>query len=127
MFKAALALKHASKNAITDTNTTSATATHSSIPNLAHPMPSMPIANFPQYPQMMFLSPFMGYGMPGVPYPSGNPFAADPGMVSMPTKALPPSSPPTADCMIADFCEKYNLGERVETGLDKLGSVVEMT
>jgi hypothetical protein len=42
-------------------------------------------------------------------------------MVSMPTRTSPPSSPPTADCTIAEFCEKYGLGERVEAGLDKLG------
>jgi hypothetical protein len=122
MFKASLALKHASKNAITDTNTAIAAATHSSIANLAPPMPSMPFANLPQYPQMPFPSPFMGYGMPSMLYPSVNPFfAASPSTAFMPTKASPPFSPLTTNCTIAEFCEKYNLGKQVEVGLDELG------
>jgi hypothetical protein len=122
MFKALLALKHASKNAITDTNTAIAAATHLSIANLAPLMPSMPFANLPQYPQMLFPSLFMGYGMPSVPYPSVNPFfAAGPSTASMPTKASPPSSPSTTNCTIAEFCKKYNLGKQVEAGLDELG------
>jgi hypothetical protein len=59
-----------------------------------------------------------------MPY-SGNPFfAAGPGMVSMPTMAscqLPPSSPPTANCTVVEFCDKYNLGKQLEVGLEKLG------
>jgi len=128
MFKAALALKHPSKCTITDTNPTPAAATLASTP----PTP------FPHLP-MSFMSPFMGYGAPSMPYPFGNPFfggggvdpntfgagpsmfGAGPSGVSMPTKS-PPSSPPTsAQCTIAEFCEKYDLGERVEVGLDKLG------
>ena len=55
-------------------------------------------------------------------YPIGNPFfATGPGIVSMPTRSSLPSFLPTANCMIAEFYEKYNLGEQVETGLDKLG------
>ncbi len=64
----------------------------------------------------------MGYP-PNTPYP-GNPFfAAGLSMVLMPTKALylPPLSPLTANCLIAEFCESYNLGEQVEVGLEKLG------
>jgi hypothetical protein len=68
---------------------------------------------------------FAGYSAPGMPYPSGNPFfASSPDMVSMPTKTEPPSSPPTsttANCTVEEFCEKYNLGEGVETGLERLG------
>ena len=77
-------------------------------------MPTMPFANFPQYPQALFpqmypqmpgpLPPFMGYA-PSMPYP-GNPFvAAGPSMVPMPMKAprSPPSSPPTANCTVAEF------------------------
>src|SRR6266567_7209906 len=71
---------------------------------------------------MPFISPFMGYRAPGMLYPVGNPFfVTGPGMVSMPIRSSLPSSPPTTDCMIAEFCEKYNLGEWVEIGLNKLG------
>jgi hypothetical protein len=42
-------------------------------------------------------------------------------MVSMPTKASPPSSPPTANCTIAEFCKTYDLGVEAETGLEMLG------
>jgi hypothetical protein len=38
----------------------------------------------------------------------------------MPTND-PPSSPPTADCTIAEFCETYNLGEQAGAGLENLG------
>jgi hypothetical protein len=134
MFKASLALKHPSKGAIPDINPATAAATQLSIPNFAPAAPSTP---FPTL-SMPFMPPFMGYGAPGVPYPFGNPFfggGADPNMfgagpsmfgagpstVSMQTKS-PPSSPPTGvRCTIAEFCEKYDLGERVEAGLDKLG------
>jgi len=65
-------------------------------------------------------SPFMGYGA-GMPY-SGNPFfVPGPGMVSMPTKPSPPSSPPTANCTVAEFCELYDLDKHTEVGLEKLG------
>jgi hypothetical protein len=135
MFKASLALKRASKNAInTDTLTASTPpAMQLSTPNLAHTqgqMPIMPFANFPQYPQVSFpqtyapMHPFMGYGVPGMPYPSGNPlFTAGPSMFSMPTTTSrsPPSSPPTADYSIAQFCEAYHLGEQAEVGLENLG------
>ena len=132
MFKASLALKSALKNAkkVIDSDITAATNT----PPATQPstsaqgqMPTMPFANFPQYPQVPFpqmypqmpLSPFMGYG-PSMPY-SGNPFV--PGMVSMPTKAprSPPSLPPAANCTMAEFCELYDLGEQAEVGLEKLG------
>lgn len=67
----------------------------------------------------------MGYGAPGMPFPSGNPFvgAAGPSMVSMPTMTpnSPPSSPPTANYSIAEFCKKYELGEQAEAGLENLG------
>ncbi|KAF8502634.1 hypothetical protein F5888DRAFT_1867499 [Russula emetica] len=33
----------------------------------------------------------------------------------------PPSSPPTANCTVAHFCETYDLGEDTEVGLQKLG------
>lgn len=123
MFKASLALKRASKNA---TDAATATATQPAAPSLASLAPSVPFANVAQYPQMPFMSPFMNYGMPGpagMPYPPANPFfAAGPGMVSMPTRLSPPSSPPApTDCTIADFCEKYDLGDQVEAGLERLG------
>jgi hypothetical protein len=81
---------------------------------MANTTPSMPFANLPQYPQMLFMLLFMGYGF-GMPYPLGAavPGVAVPSMVSMPT-LLPPFPPPTtADCTIAEFCEKYKLGEVV--------------
>ena len=68
----------------------------------------------------------MGFGMP---YP-GNPFfPAGPGMVTMPTTTTatrpesrsPPSSPPSANYIAAEFCELYNLGEQAAIGLEKLG------
>ncbi len=143
MFKASLALKHASKNA-TDPDTPSAAATN--LLPVTQPSTStqgqmpFPFANFPQYSQaqmqfpltyaQMPLSLFMGYGS-SMSYP-GNPFfATDLGMVSMPTKALHPSrslpsSPLTADCTIVEFCEAYDLGEQVEAGLEKLGFRLEM-
>ena len=121
MFKMSLALKRPSKNA-----TNAATATATSLASLAGP--SVPFANVAQYPQMPFMPPFMNYGMPapGMPYPpvNVNPFfAAGPGMVSMPTRVSPPSSPTpaTTDCTIAEFCERYDLGDQVEAGLERLG------
>src|SRR6266576_1002173 len=132
MFKALLALKHASKSA-TKTNTTTTTNVLPAMQpstSTQGQMPIMPFANFPQYPQAMFppmypqipQSPFMGYP-PNMPYPGIPFFAASLSMVPMPTKALYslPSSPPTANCSIAEFCELYNLGEQVEVGLEKLG------
>ena len=137
MFKASLALKFASKNAkkATDSDITAATNTPPvmQLSTFAQgQMPTMPFANFPQYPQVPFpqmypqmpspLPPFMGYA-PSMPYP-GNPFvAAGPSMVPMPMKAprSPPSSPPTANCTVAEFCELYDLGEQAEVGLERLG------
>jgi len=74
---------------------------------------------FPQvYPQM---SPFMGYGPHGMPFPQGHPFfPAGQGMASMPTRS-PPSSPPTMDCTIAEFCDTYGLGEQAVVKLERLG------
>jgi len=93
-------------------------------------MPMTPLRNFLQYPQALFPqmyappSLFMGYG-PGTPPYSSNPFlAAGLSMVFMPTTPLhhlPPSSLPTANCTIAEFCESYDLGDQVEVGLEKLG------
>ncbi len=132
MFKASLALKHTSKS-VTKTDTAATTNVLPAMqPSMSTQgqMPIMPFTNFPQYPQAMFppmylqipQSPFMGYPS-NMPYP-GNPFfAAGPSMVPMLTKALysPPSSPPTANCSIAEFCESYNLGEQAKVGLEKLG------
>ncbi len=132
MFKASLALKHASKS-VTKTDTAAAINVLPAMQpstSTQGQMPIMPFVNFLQYPQVMFppmypqipQSPFMGYP-PNMPYP-GNPFfAAGLSMVLTPTKASysPPSSPPTANCSIAEFCELYNLGEQVEVGLEKLG------
>jgi hypothetical protein len=51
----------------------------------------------------------------------GHPFIAPvPGMVPMPTVS-PPSSPPTSGPTIAEFCHRYDLGDSVSAGLDKLG------
>jgi hypothetical protein len=138
MFKASLALKHASK-IVMDSDTAFAGATNM-LPATQPPstpiqgqmptMPMTPFMNFLQYPQVLFsqmyvpLSLFMGYG-PGTPPYSSNPFlAAGLSMVSMPTTPLHHSllsSPPTANCMIAEFCELYDLGDQVEVGLEKLG------
>jgi hypothetical protein len=133
MFKSSLALKHASKNA-KDSDTASASNT---LPVAQPSTPAqlqmpMPFGNFPPFSQPLFphmyaqtpMSPFMGYG-PNVPY-AGNHFfdtGSGTGMVSMPTKASrsPPSSPPTADCTIAEFCDAYDLGEQAALGLEKLG------
>jgi hypothetical protein len=130
MFKSLLALKHVSKNA-KDSDTANASNTSSAAPSTSMPpvtQPSMsaqlqmpiPFGNFLQFPQPLFphmyaqtpMPPFMGYG-PSVPY-AGNHFfntGSGTGMVSMPTKASrsPPSSPPTADCTIAEFCDAYDL------------------
>ena len=125
-FKDSAALKRPSKNAIMpNTSTAAVAAASSSIHTLAPTTPTMPFANlsqYGQYPQMLFLpvSPFMGYGAPGMVYPSGNSVFA-PGMVSMPTRPSPPSSPPAVDCTIAEFCQTYKLGDRIEVGLEKLG------
>jgi hypothetical protein len=133
MFKASLALKRASKIA-TDSDTTSTAATN--MPPAAQPstsnqfqIPMTPFMPFTQYPQMyaqMPPPPFMGYG-PGMPFAGGNPFfeaGLSSGMGTIPTNALhpsPPSSPPTPNCTIAEFCEAYSLGEQTELGLEKLG------
>jgi hypothetical protein len=45
---------------------------------------------------------------------------AGPSMASMPRND-PPSSPPTANCTVAQFCETYDLGDQTEAGLEKLG------
>jgi hypothetical protein len=132
MFKASLALKRASRP---DTDTAS---TVTNVPPVMQPQPPimpMPFTPFAQYPQAfphmyapmagMAPSPFMGYGP--MPFAGSNPFfEAGPssGVVSMPTTTVhrsPPSSPPTANCSIAEFCEVYNLGEQAELGLEKLG------
>ena len=77
------------------------------------------------YPQ---LPPFTGYGPYGISLPAGhsffpagpNTFPAGPSMFPTPTRD-PPSSPPTANCMITQFCDTYYLGEHAEVGLKKLG------
>jgi hypothetical protein len=132
MFKASLALKCVSNDSDT-TATTLTTATQLPIPtpNASHAqisqMSQMPIIPFPQYSPMMFpqvypqMSPFMGYGPHGMPFPQGHPFfPAGQGMASMPTRS-PPSSPPTMDCTIAEFCDTYGLGEQAVVKLERLG------
>jgi hypothetical protein len=130
MFKALLALKRASKTT-TDSDSTIAVATQPSFstpnPNTAYThMPTMPY--FPQYPPFPHpysqMLPFMGYGVPGMPLLPGNPFVpTGTSMASMPTMPTInlPSSPPTADCTIAQFCLTYDLGEHTEAALEKLG------
>jgi hypothetical protein len=123
IFKTSLALKTMSKCAkkVTDSDITIATnmpPANQPSTSAQGPMPTMPFVNFPQYPQAPFpqmypqmpLPPFMGYA-PSMPY-SGNLFVpALPGMISMPTKALhsPPSSPPTANCTVTEFCKLYSM------------------
>jgi len=132
MFKASLALKCISNDSDT-TATTLAAATQPPIPtpNVSHTqisqMLQMPIIPFPQYSPMMFpqvypqMSPFMGYGPHGMPFPQGHPFfPAGQGMASMPTRS-PPSLPPTTDCTIAKFCNTYGLGEQAVVKLERLG------
>lgn len=135
MFKAALALKRPSKSAH---GSSAAAAAIMDAPPVTPMQPStstqgqvatMPFMNFPQYPQALFpptfaqMSPFVGFGA-GTPYP-GNPFfPPGPGTAFTPTTVTrhsPPSSPPTANCSLAEFCEVYNLGEHAEAGLEKLG------
>jgi len=90
-------------------------------------MSQMLIIPFPQYSLMMFpqvypqMSPFMGYGPHGIPFPQGYPFfPASQGMASMPIRS-PPSSPPTVGCTIAKFCDTYSLGEQAVVKLERLG------
>ncbi len=134
MFKAGQALKRMSKSS-TD-SPIPPTPPPTMEPSMPVPtqvqMPVMPFPTLFQYPQMPFpqVSPqmplFMDYGGMGMPY-SGNPFTAGAGMEAMPIRAphhqshSPPSSPPTTDCSITDFCKLYNLGPQAESGLDHLG------
>jgi hypothetical protein len=126
MFKASLALKHSSKTAA-DVAPATQPASSTLNPNTAYThMPTMPY--FPQYPPFPHpysqMLPFMGYGAPSIPLLPGNPFVpTGTSMVSMPTMPTmdPPSSPPTADCTIAQFCLTYDLGEHTEATLEKLG------
>lgn len=134
MFTADKALKRASKSSTkSPTPPTTPPTTEPSMPVPTQvQMPAMPLPTFFQYPQIPFpqVSPqmplFMGYGGMGMPY-SGNPFTAGAGMEATPIRPSryqsrsPPSSPPTANCSIADFCESYNLGPQAESGLDHLG------
>ena len=140
MFKAALALKCPSKSAQGSNTATAAMInmppTMTNVPPAMQPSMStqgqvaaMPFVNFPQYPQAMFpptfaqMPPFMNFGAE-TPYP-GNPFLPPgPGMafaLTAMTCHSPPSSPPTASCSVAEFCEMYDLGERAEAGLERLG------
>src|SRR5216684_442693 len=134
MFKAGQALKCTSKSS------TDSPMPPTPPPTMepSTPMPTqvqMPVMPFPtlfQYPQMPFpqvslqMPLFMGYGGMGMPY-SGNPFTTGAGTEAMPIRAphrqshSPPSSPPTADCSITNFCKLYNLGPQAESGLDHLG------
>jgi hypothetical protein len=136
MFKASLALKCISNDSNT-TATTLAMATQPPIPtpNASYAqisqMSQMPIIPFPQYSLMMFpqvypqMSPFMGYGPHGMPFPQGHPFfPASQGMASMPTRS-PPSSPPTVDCTIAKFYDMYGLGKQAVVKLERLGFLLE--
>jgi hypothetical protein len=130
MFNEAKAIKRATRK-VPDVDTAATTHTPpSSQPSTSAPgqMGTMPFTNMPPFPYQtnfpsMYMPPFAGFGMPY----SGNPFpffTPSPGTASVLTNALrqsPPSSPPTADCSIADFCMAYNLGERTEAGLEKLG------
>ena len=96
-------------------------------------MPTMPFANFPQYPQVPFssnvsadawpLPPFMGYA-PSSCHILANPFvAAGPSMVPMPMKAprsphLPDHPPPTA--RLQSFASCMTWGEQAEVGLEEV-------
>ena len=113
MFKASLALKHASKDA---TNTDSA-------PTSAWgQMHTMPFTHFPQYTQALFPHPYMQMPLsPFTGYMPSTPFAAGLSMASMPTKSSLPSSPPTINCTVAEFCESYGLGNQAVIGLENLG------
>ncbi len=140
MIKTALALKHLLKSAQGSNTATAAMInmlpTMTNVPPAMQPSMStqgqvaaMPFVNFPQYPQAMFpptfaqMPPFINFGA-GTLYP-GNPFfPPGPGMAFAPTAMTchsPPSSPPTASCSVAEFCEMYDLGERAEAGLKRLG------
>ncbi len=132
MFKASLALKCISNDSNT-TATTLAAAAQLPIPtpNALHAqisqMSQMLIIPFPQYSPIMFpqvypqMSPFMGYGPHGMPFPQGHPFfPASQGMASMPTRSLP-SLPPTMNYTIAEFCDTYGLSEQAVVKLERLG------
>jgi len=130
MFKSSHALKRASKTSVTsvDSPTTSTLPTMPPAgPSTPLPtqmqMPAMPFPLFFPYPQMPM---FMGYGGLGMPY-SGNPFTTGTSTEAMLMRpphhqsCSPPSSPPTANCSITNFCKSYNLGPQAESGLHNLG------
>jgi len=99
MFKALLTLKCISNDSDTTTTTlTVAAQLPIPTPNASHAqisqMSQMLIIPFPQYSPIMFpqvypqMSPFMGYGPHGMPFPQGHPFfPASQGMASMPTRS----------------------------------------
>ena len=129
MFKAALAIKHASKFKLHSSMAAAAVppSPSTSAQGLMPTVPPFTNVSLPQYPQVfpqmygqMLLHPFTSYWA-DMSHPF---FAAGPG-ISMPMAALshsPPSSPPTdINCSITEFWEMYNLGDHAEVGLEKLG------
>ena len=129
MFKAALAIKHASKFKLHSSMAAAAVPPSPSMSaqGLMPTIPPFTNISLPQYPQVfpqmyrqMLPHPFTSYGA-GMSHPF---FAAGPG-ISMPMAASlhsPPSLPPTdINCSITEFCETYNLGDHAKAGLEKLG------
>ena len=115
------------KNTILNNNPATAATVQLFIPNFTPATPSTAFLSL----SLPFMSLFMGYGTPSMPYPFGNPFfgsSADPNMfgtgLSMAftwTKSPPSSLPTNVQCTITEFCKKYDLGKWVKIGLDKLG------